>query len=84
VQNGIASRLKILASLDIAEQRLPQDGSFSFPLMNNVYEMRLSVIPTIYGENVVMRILSGSSPLISMTSLGFDGADTGRLKSLFA
>lgn len=84
LQNGIVSRLKILASLDIAEQRLPQDGSFSFPLMNNVYEMRLSVIPTIHGENVVMRILSGSSPLISMTSLGFDGTDTGRLKSLFA
>lgn len=84
LHGGIVSRLKILASLDIAEQRLPQDGSFSFPLMNNVYETRLSVIPTIHGENVVMRILSGSSPLIGMTSLGFSSADTGGLKRLFA
>ena len=48
VHNGIISRLKILSSLDIAEQRLPQDGSFTFPLMNNVYEMRLSGIPPIH------------------------------------
>ncbi|MFQ5736710.1 MAG: GspE/PulE family protein [Thermodesulfobacteriota bacterium] len=84
VHNGIVSRLKILANLDIAEQRLPQDGSFSFSLMNNVYEMRLSLIPTIHGENIVIRILSGSSPLMSMAGLGFDGEETGRLRQLFS
>lgn len=84
VHGGITSRLKILSSLDIAEQRLPQDGSFTFTLMNNVYEMRLSVIPTIHGENMVVRILSGSSPLLSMTSLGFDGKDTLKLRELFS
>lgn len=84
VHSGIVSRLKILSSLDIAEQRLPQDGSFTFPLMNNVYEMRLSVIPTIHGENIVIRVLSGSSPLLSMTGLGFDADDTERLHNLFS
>ncbi|MDP2688762.1 MAG: GspE/PulE family protein [Deltaproteobacteria bacterium] len=84
VHGGIVSRLKILSNLDIAEQRLPQDGSFTFPLMNNVYEMRLSVIPTIHGENIVIRILSGSSPLLSMTGLGFDEEDTAKLKRLFS
>lgn len=84
LHNGVISRLKILSNLDIAEQRLPQDGSFTFPLMKNVYEIRASVIPTIYGENLVMRILGGSRALLSMTGLGFDEQDTKKLRHLFS
>lgn len=84
VHTGVVSRIKILSSLDIAEQRLPQGGSFSFPLMNKVYEIRVSVVPTIYGENLVMRVLSGSKALLSMVGLGFDEQDTKRLRSLFS
>src|SRR3990170_5715140 len=84
VHSGVISRIKILSSLDIAEQRLPQGGSFTFPLMNKVYEIRVSVIPTIYGENLVMRVLSGSRALLSMVGLGFDEHDTKRLRQLFS
>lgn len=84
LHSGVISRLKILSNLDIAEQRLPQDGSFTFPLMKNVYEIRASVVPTIYGENLVMRILSSSRALLSMTGLGFDEQDTKKLRLLFS
>jgi len=84
VQNGVASRIKILSSLDIAEQRLPQDGSFSFSFLSKKYDMRVSTIPTIYGENIVIRILSGSGPLLRISNLGFDNHDTERLRHLFS
>lgn len=84
LHGGVVSRIKILSNLDIAEQRLPQDGSFTFPLMKNAYEIRASMIPTIYGENLVMRVLSSSRALLSMTGLGFDEEDTKRLKTLFS
>ncbi len=82
-QNGVISKIKVMAELDIAEQRLPQDGSFSFTFLNKTYEMRVSTIPTIYGENVVVRILSGSGPLVRLSSLGFAAEDTRLLDALF-
>ncbi len=82
-QNGVISKIKVMAELDIAEQRLPQDGSFSFTFLNKTYEMRVSTIPTIYGENVVIRILSGSGPLVRLSSLGFAAEDTRLLDALF-
>ncbi|OGW43698.1 MAG: hypothetical protein A2132_02745 [Nitrospirae bacterium RBG_16_43_11] len=84
VHSGVISRIKILSSLDIAEQRLPQGGSFSFPLMNKVYEIRVSLVPTIYGENLVLRVLSGTRALLSMVGLGFEDQDTKKLKQLFS
>lgn len=83
-QSGIISRIKILSQLDIAEQRLPQDGSFSFSFLSKKYDMRVSTIPTIYGENVVIRILTGSGPLLRITNLGFDEQDTDKLRLLFS
>lgn len=84
IQSGVVSRIKILSQLDIAEQRLPQDGSFSFSFLSKKYDMRVSTIPTIYGENVVIRILSGSGPLLRISNLGFDEQDTERLRLLFS
>jgi type II secretory ATPase GspE/PulE/Tfp pilus assembly ATPase PilB-like protein len=80
---GIISRIKILAHLDIAETRLPQDGSFTFTFLNKGYDIRVSTIPTIYGENVVMRVLSGKGMLLRMETLGFDHDETEKIRNLF-
>lgn len=83
-QKGIISRIKILSQVDIAEQRLPQDGSFTFTFLNKTYDIRVSTIPTIYGENVVMRVLAGSGRLLRIEKLGFDDANTKKIKRLFS
>jgi len=80
---GIVSRIKVQSMLDISEQRLPQDGSFSITFLNTKYEMRVSTTPTIYGENVVIRILAGTGKLLSLDALGFDKENTKRLRALF-
>ena len=82
-QTGIVSRIKVQSMLDISEQRLPQDGSFSITFLNTKYEMRVSTTPTIYGENVVIRILAGTGKLLSLDALGFDEENTKRLRALF-
>jgi len=67
-KSAIASRIKILAHMDIAEQRLPQDGSYdSRDSCNRKYDLRISSVPSIYGENIVIRVLSTSGQLMSMT-----------------
>jgi type II secretory ATPase GspE/PulE/Tfp pilus assembly ATPase PilB-like protein len=80
---SIVSRIKVQSLLDISEQRLPQDGSFSMTFLNSKYEMRVSTQPTIYGENVVIRVLAGSGQLIKIDSIGFDSDNTRRLNTLF-
>ncbi|MBI5641417.1 MAG: type II/IV secretion system protein [Nitrospirae bacterium] len=82
--SGIVSRIKILSNMDIAEQRLPQDGSFSFAFLKKQYDMRVSTIPTIYGENVVTRILGGSTALLRIANLGFDSENTRQMRLLFS
>ena len=68
----IISRIKILSKLDIAEKRLPQDGAFLVKLEDRPIDIRISTIPTIYGEKVVMRILDRSSVLLDIDRLGFE------------
>jgi type II secretory ATPase GspE/PulE/Tfp pilus assembly ATPase PilB-like protein len=80
---GVVSRIKILSRLDIAETRLPQDGSFTYEFLNKGYDIRVSTAPTIHGENVVMRILAGSGPLLRIEKLGFDDASVQSIKGLF-
>lgn len=67
----IVSRIKILAKLDIAEKRLPQDGALSAKLENRKVDIRVSTVPTVWGEKVVMRILDKDAVPLSLTSLGF-------------
>jgi len=67
---SIISRVKILAKLDIAEKRLPQDGAFLVRLEDRTIDLRISIIPTIYGEKVVMRILDRSSIAMDLNVLG--------------
>lgn len=80
---GVVSRIKILSNLDIAEQRLPQDGSFTFKFLDKSFDIRVSTIPTIYGENSVMRILAGSGPLLKIENLGFYSVDVQKIKKVF-
>ena len=69
--NPVVSRLKIMASLKIDEKRLPQDGAIRVKLGDRQVDLRVSTLPTIHGEKVVMRIQEGSAVALSLTSLGF-------------
>jgi type IV pilus assembly protein PilB len=68
----IVSRIKILAKLDIAEKRLPQDGGFLVKIGDRPIDIRVSSLPTIYGEKVVLRLLDRSQVVLDLDQLGFD------------
>ena len=72
MQWAITSRIKILSGLNIAERRLPQDGNCRVRVMRRVVDIRVSIIPTIYGEKVVMRLLDKSNLKTELNDLGFD------------
>jgi type IV pilus assembly protein PilB len=73
LRNAITSRLKIMASLDIAERRLPQDGRIKLKIgTNKEMDFRVSVLPTLFGEKIVMRLLDKSNLQLDMTKLGFE------------
>jgi len=69
---AIISRIKILAKLDIAEKRLPQDGAILVKIDNRPIDLRVSTVPTIHGEKVVLRILDRSHVLLDLNQLGFE------------
>ncbi len=81
-QNSIASRVKIMAALNIAEKRLPQDGRIRIKIAGKDIDIRTSVIPTAHGERVVMRLLDKSSVRLELEELGLRGAKFETLKSL--
>ena len=70
---AVISRVKIMASLDIAERRLPQDGRIKLRIQGKEIDLRVSTIPTMHGESVVMRILDKGGVPLDFASLGFDG-----------
>ncbi|HEY3353486.1 MAG TPA: type IV-A pilus assembly ATPase PilB [Polyangia bacterium] len=73
LRNAITSRLKIMSNLDIAERRLPQDGRIKLKLgKGREMDFRVSVLPTLFGEKVVMRLLDKSNLQLDMTKLGFE------------
>jgi len=69
---AIASRIKIMASLDIAEKRKPQDGKFQVKMEGRAVDFRVSTLPVIHGEKVVMRVLDNSNLALNLESLGFE------------
>jgi type IV pilus assembly protein PilB len=71
MKNSIISRLKIMAELDIAEKRVPQDGRIKIRMHGKPIDLRVSSLPTIFGEKIVMRILDQSNLQIDLTKLGF-------------
>ncbi len=72
VAAAVTSRLKIMADMDIAERRRPQDGRISVRVGSRSIDLRVSALPTIYGEKVVMRILDNSTAMLELTDLGFE------------
>jgi len=71
MKGAIISRLKIMAELDIAEKRIPQDGRIKIRIGKKKIDLRVSTLPTIFGEKIVMRILDKSNLQIDLTKLGF-------------
>ena len=71
----IVSRIKILANLDIANTRIPQDGRFSIKMVQKEINARVSTLPTIYGENMVLRLLMTSSEIYNLERMGMSQAD---------
>ncbi len=70
VQSALISRVKIMAKLNIAEKRLPQDGRIELKIANKEIDIRVSTLPTAFGERVVLRLLRKSTVMISLTDLG--------------
>jgi len=71
IQSAVVSRIKVMANLNIAEKRLPQDGRIGIKLGEHSVDLRISTVPTVNGERVVMRILDKSSVLLGLEELGF-------------
>ncbi len=72
MHNSIVSRIKIMCGLDIAERRIPQDGKFQLRVEGRQVDFRVSTLPTVHGEKVVMRILDASNLALSLDTLGFE------------
>src|SRR5258706_3922974 len=81
---AIISRLKIMAELDIAERRVPQDGRIKIKVLNRTIDLRVSSLPTIFGEKIVMRILDKANLNIDLEKLGFEPASMRELSSAIA
>ena len=84
VQGAIVSRLKIMSSMDIAERRVPQDGRIAVKLGSKTLDLRVSTLPTTYGEKVVIRILDSEGSLIGLEKLGLDGETRRKFVSLIS
>ncbi len=83
-RHAIVSRLKIMANLNIAEKRTPQDGRISLRLDKAEYDLRVSVIPMLYGEGVVLRVLNKSAVMMTLDDLGMDPGLLGTWDDLIA
>jgi type IV pilus assembly protein PilB len=84
LHHQMVARLKILAELDISEQRRPQDGAFTYDFLNEKFDLRVSSMPTNFGENIVMRLLGRNSSLFSLSHLGFTPANIQKIEHYFA
>jgi len=78
---AITSRIKIMSSLNIAEKRLPQDGRIKIKVANRMIDLRVSVLPVIWGEKIVMRILDQTSLKVNLEDLGFEPKTLERFKT---
>jgi general secretion pathway protein E len=83
-QNGILSRIKIMASLNIAEKRLPQDGRIRLKLAGKDIDIRVSTLPTSFGESVVMRLLDRSKVLRNLDDIGLEGQNLKDIRELIS
>ncbi len=83
LQNAFLSRIKLMAKMDIAEKRRPQDGKIQFSVAGKILDLRVASLPTNNGESIVLRILDKEQGLVSLEDLGFYYAEYQKLKQLF-
>lgn len=83
IQAGVISRLKIMADINIAERRIPQDGRLSVNVTGKKVDLRVATLPTVWGEKVVMRILDNSTALLRLSDLGFSDHNYNRYSVSF-
>jgi type IV pilus assembly protein PilB len=83
MQSGVLSRLKIMADLDIAERRMPQDGRMGLMVGGKPIDMRVASLPTVYGEKLVLRLLDKSNVMLDLTELGFSDRALRRFRRSF-
>jgi type IV pilus assembly protein PilB len=77
---AISSRIKIMANMDVSEKRLPQDGRFSYKIEKHEVDFRVSTLPTIFGEKIVLRILDKSALAVNLDKIGMPAEELGRLR----
>jgi general secretion pathway protein E len=82
LQAAVISRIKIMAKLNIAERRLPQDGRIKLRVLGKEIDFRVSTLPTMFGESVVLRILDRESVILDLEQLGFPGYDLTKFRDL--
>ena len=82
LQNSVISRLKVMSGLDIAERRIPQDGRFNVRIKDHDIDLRVSTLPTVYGEKIVARLLDKSGGRLSKDAIGLDGEDLKKYEHL--
>ncbi len=83
IAGAVTTRLKVMADMNIAEHRLPQDGRISLTVGNRPIDLRMATLPTIYGEKVVMRVLDKSNVVLGFEDLGFDADLLDRYQRIF-
>jgi type IV pilus assembly protein PilB len=83
IQSGVISRLKIMADINIAERRVPQDGRLSINANGKKIDLRVATLPTVWGEKIVMRILDNSTARLDLTELGFSDGNFERFSRSF-
>jgi type IV pilus assembly protein PilB len=83
IQAGVLSRIKIMAEMDIAERRIPQDGRVGLLVDGKAIDLRVASLPTVYGEKIVLRILDKSNVLLRLEDLGFSEHNFRRFESAF-
>jgi MSHA biogenesis protein MshE len=82
IAHALALRLKLMSSLDISEKRLPQDGRFTVKVKQQQIDVRISTMPTQYGESVVMRLLNQSSGILNLDAIGMPPAMLARFRAI--
>jgi type IV pilus assembly protein PilB len=83
IQSGVTSRLKIMADINIAERRIPQDGRLSVNIGGKKIDLRVATLPTVWGEKVVMRVLDNSTAMLNLADLGFSDTNYDRYSKSF-
>jgi type IV pilus assembly protein PilB len=83
IQSGVISRLKIMAEINIAERRIPQDGRLSVNANGKKIDLRVATLPTVWGEKVVMRVLDNTTASLNLSDLGFSDGNFDRYSQSF-